>query len=642
MTYRLSLLGPFELVAPGGERIDLRSKKGQVLVAMLALAGGEPVRRSELTGVLWGDRDDDHARNSLRQALTALRKLFSGYGRFPFVVTEEGAAIDREAIGSDLDALNAANGEAFRPAEFLEGLSLPDAPVQDWLLIERRRLAALMTERLAAQLGALEPAGRLDEAALVAHDILALDPLNEPACRALMRCSVALGERARAIRYFETLRERLRAEFGIEPDAESRALVEEIRREGAAVASARPADDTGLPGIAVMPFDSLSDDRALRYLCDGLTESITTDLSRFQDIQVISSVSSFTYKGTAVPVQQVARELGVHYLLQGAVQGAEGRVRITVRLVDGETGRQVWTERFDKAVDDLFAVQDEVTETVAATLASGYGGRLRKAWQKRRATARPRDMRAFDFFTRGIDKVDLFTAEGNAQGRELLKRAVELDPDYSKAYGKLAWTYILDAIEGWTDDYEGAMAEGRRCALEGMRRDDNENWALWALAGTRIYEGEHDLAISELERAHAMNPNDADVMADLGFYLSYSGQAERGYEVMRTAMRLNPYHPNWYVMQFVTVCFDARRYAEAVETLNRLNGMETVVCCISGAAAHAALGNRAGARAVVARILQLEPEATVTRWTSPRLAPYAREEDRAHLTTHLRNAGLPD
>ena len=204
MVYRLRLLGPFELQSPSGDGVEVTAKKSQALVAILALAEGAPVPRSRLTAVLWGDRGEEQARSSLRQALTALRKTFGPRGPFPLAITEDTVAIDPSAIEADTSLLTADGDDADLGAlwrgEFLDGLHIPDPPAQDWLRAERQRLASLYCDRLGRRIARLEAAGDAPGAIESAQALLRADPVNEPTHRALMRGFAATGDRSRALK----------------------------------------------------------------------------------------------------------------------------------------------------------------------------------------------------------------------------------------------------------------------------------------------------------------------------------------------------------------------------------------------------------------------------------------------------------
>jgi adenylate cyclase len=395
------------------------------------------------------------------------------------------------------------------------------------------------------------------------------------------------------------------------------------------------------PSIAVLPFDNMSGDPEQEYFSDGITENIITDLSRFRDLIVIARNSTFAFKGMGANIQDVSRELGARYILEGSVQRSTDRVRITAQLIDGHTGGHLWAERYDRQLEDIFAVQDDVTEMIVGTLASGYGGRLRKAWQRRTERKATENFQAFDCFMRAMDTIH-FTKDDIRRAGELFEEAIRLDPNYAKAYAKRAWLHIADAAYGWSEDYDGSMAKGLEFATKSLEADDSESWAHWALAGYYWNNGRHDLALSELDEAIELNPNDAEVLTDIGLCLSYAGRAEEGLESAHKAMRINAHSPQWFLMQLGQIYFDARQYEQAVTTLENLRSLETTLTRLYLAASHAALDQSSKAEEAIKRVLELDPLATLEKWANVNLAPYADQKDLEHFRENLRKAGLPD
>jgi len=397
------------------------------------------------------------------------------------------------------------------------------------------------------------------------------------------------------------------------------------------------------PSIAVLPFTNMSGDPAQDYFSDGLTENIITGLSRFRDLFVIARHSSFAYKAKAAKVANVCRELGVRFVLEGSIQMASGRVRVTAQLIDGTTDRHVWAERYDRKLEDIFNVQDEVTDAIVGALATSYGGRLRKAWSARSEGAVSPDFRAIDFFQAGQDALGRFTKEDNVRALELFRKAAELDRGYAKPHAKIAWSNIVDVIFGWSDDPAASLTAALAAANEAIRRDDDEAWGHWALGAYYLYGlQQQDRAVVELQKAVEVNPNDADVMTDLGLFLSYAGRPQEGLEWALRAMRLNPHYHDWYTMQLGQIYFDARRYEEGIATFGSLSAVETVLIELYSAACHAMLENKSAAQLAVKQALKFNPGATITLSSTPQRAPYKDPKDLQHFRAALRKAGLPE
>ncbi|MDQ6433647.1 tetratricopeptide repeat protein [Mesorhizobium sp. LHD-90] len=369
--------------------------------------------------------------------------------------------------------------------------------------------------------------------------------------------------------------------------------------------------------------------------------NIVASLGRFHELFVIDLLSTLAYRNRPVTSAEAARELSVRYILEGSVQKAGDRIRVSVQLVDGADNRQLWTETYDRYLTDIFAVQDEITGTIIGTLASGYGGRLGKAWRDRNKPARLESFAALDHLLRAIDTCR-FTKEGEITAREHLARAIECDPGLAKAYSKMALSHLVEAYCGWADDYDASMELARQWAMKAIACDDGDSSSYWAFANYHLYTLNHGVALEAFRRALECNPNDAEAMTDYGLCLSYAGRAEEGIEHALKAMRLNPYHFEWYTSQLGQIYFDARQYDKAIATFAGLRSLESALTRIYQAASFAAAGNQQQARKSVHRALELDRGATLEKWTDAKLAPYGDAGYLEHLRRNLRKAGLPE
>jgi adenylate cyclase len=393
------------------------------------------------------------------------------------------------------------------------------------------------------------------------------------------------------------------------------------------------------PSIAVLPFVNMSGDPKQDYFSDGITEDIISGLSQFGDLFVVARNSVFTYKNKPVKVQQVSEELGVRYVLEGSVQKAADTVRVTAQLVDALSGEHLWSQRYDRALTDVFAVQDELTETIVGTLGTAYGGRLRKAWQERAQPAGPRNFEAFDYLLRGIEYFDRWTREDNKRARELFEKAVQLDPAYGKAYAKIAWTYFVDYFLGWADSPEQALARARQAAEAGIAADDGESWAHWVKGAVDLLEHRYDEAVAAYEKAFALNPNDADVIADYGWALAYAERPTEGIELIKKAMRLNPYYPDWYTHNLGQAYYLAGLYEETLKTYDRLRPPYGASGNAFRAASFVGLGRTDEARQAIAEALKDEPDTSIEVW---KRRPIKNPKRLAEFLDALRLAGMPE
>jgi len=394
--------------------------------------------------------------------------------------------------------------------------------------------------------------------------------------------------------------------------------------------------------IAVLPFDNMSGVPEQGYIGDGIAENILTDLSRFHDLTVIARNSSFAYKGKATRVQDIRRDLGVNYVVEGSIQRAGDRIRVTAQLIDGATGKHLWAERYDRRADDLFAVMDEITELIVGALGSTKGGRLRRAASNVKAGTGPTDFRAFDHFVQGMQALDKNTQESIALGLMHLSEATALNPHYAKAHAKIAWAHLLNRIFGWCADPTVSLEQARAAANAAVTADEAEAWAHWALAGCALACFQHDRALSDMKRALELNPSDADVLTDMGIFCAFAGKAEEGLIYALKGMRLNPHYPEYYADQLGQIYFVARQYENAIRTFDGIRTYSSPAMLVFLAASHVALGHQELAGAAVAKLLRSEPLSSVSYWTSPNFAPFREERDREHLAVNLRLAGLPE
>ena len=340
------------------------------------------------------------------------------------------------------------------------------------------------------------------------------------------------------------------------------------------------------PQIAVLPFLNMSGDAEQEFFADGITEDIITELSRFRDLFVISRNSSFKYKGKAVEVQKFARELGVQYVVEGSVRKVGKRVRITVQLIDAETDRHLWAERYDRDLEDIFAIQDEVTSAIVATLP----GRVEAAARDRAARTTTENMAAYECVLTGKVLHHRSNREDNERAQRLLDRAIELDPNYAHAHAWKACVLGQTWAYNWCESRaatELRITEELRIALA---LDDNDSDVHRILSAVNVIQNNLDKATYHQRRALSLNPNDDLVVVQEGEILTWLGRAEEGIEWIRKAMRLNPYHPERFWSHLGRACFVARRYAEAINALQCITRPDAIQQALL-AACHARLGD---------------------------------------------------
>jgi TolB-like protein/Tfp pilus assembly protein PilF len=295
------------------------------------------------------------------------------------------------------------------------------------------------------------------------------------------------------------------------------------------------------PSIVVLPFMNMGNDPEQEYFSDGLTEDLTTDLSKLSGLFVIARNSAFTYKGRAVKMQEVSRELGVRYVLEGSVRRVGDQVRITAQLVDATTGNHLWSERYDRPFTDIFALQEEIRRKIMAYLAVRLTDEDRERME-REYTSNPE---AYDPLLRGREYFNHQTKEANAQARQMFEKAIELDPAYAEAYVSLSWTYWLE----WTvlSSPDSQTLERAFAIVQKARALDDSLAQVHMLLGRlHLWKKQYEHAIAEAERAIALAPNFAEGYAELGFILNWAGRPEEAIGLVEKVQRLDPHNPNFY------------------------------------------------------------------------------------------------
>ena len=388
------------------------------------------------------------------------------------------------------------------------------------------------------------------------------------------------------------------------------------------------------PSIIVLPFTNMSGDAEQEFFADGLTEDILTELSRFHGILVISRNTSFKYKGKAVEVSKVGQELGVQYVVEGSVRKAGKRVRVTVQLIDAESDRHLWAERYDRDLEDIFALQDEVTNAIVSVLP----GRVEAAMHDRAARKPTENMAAYECVATAKTLHHRSNREDNARAMGLIERAIKLDPKYAHAHAWKACIVGQQMTYGWCD-----ADAGQHLVEEEITRaaalDDNDSDVQRVLAALRLRQNDHERAAHHQRRALELNPNDDLIVVQQGEILTWLGQAEEGIEWIRKAMRLNPFHPARFWNHLGRALFGARQYAEAAEAVQRIPAPDEyhlafLAACLTMAGDTARAGGHAHA------VLRRKPDFSVSKHYLPTLH-YKREEDLAHHRDALLKAGLP-
>ena len=395
------------------------------------------------------------------------------------------------------------------------------------------------------------------------------------------------------------------------------------------------------PSIAVLPFQNMSGDPEQEYFVDGLVEDIITALTRFKSLFVIARNSTFTYKNRAVDIKQVGRELGVRYVLEGSVRKGGSRLRITGQVIDATTGGHIWADRYDGALEDLFELQDQITEQVVGVLEPT----IQKAEIERVRRKHPEDMAAYDYFLKSAALTDGLTRESFQLMLDGCLKAIALDPSLTPAYALAARAHIQRLVQGWTMDAAKEAAEVIDLVERGLRADRHDSLML-ATAGQCFAWFGHDLpkGISYLDEAIAINPNHAHLLMQSGVVRTRAGEPQKAIDHLNRALRLSPRDSRSYAifqglsLAHLLVGSPASAYEWAQRAVQHNQSYQPGWYVVAASAS--ALGRNVEARAAASRILAVEPSFSIGRLA--RRFPLGREANFAMFFGGLRAAGLPD
>jgi TolB-like protein len=662
---RLRILGGLDLTSAAGAAARHVTRQTRLMLACLALADAKGLSRSELCALFWPDRPSAQARNSLRQGLAAIRNALSGSAGAMSLQSDleivklsaNVGAIDFHAFRDGLQRdnrdglISAANAYC---GELLAGVELSE-DVEQFVTPHRRSLhdqAQAIVERLSK---ADEADGQsLDAAQALAERLLQSVPTSEEAHRALMRVHLRCGRTSAALRQFELCKAALLRELGAEPDVETRRLFSSIRRSGGDEQKEPQRADTGgstaanaasshaevHPSIAVLPFDNLGD-ASDEYFADGVVEEITSALSRIRDFFVIARQSAFTFKGRFVDVREVGRELGVAYVVEGTVRRGGDRLRISVQLVDVVTRTQLWSERYEGASTEIFEFQDRIAAQVAGALKPA----IRHAEIEAARRKQPTSLKAYDLVMRAFPKLWGQNAAAINEAIPILQDAARIDPQYGRAHALLAWCHALKATYLWSTEPEREVERAQRAANAAVGLIDDDPTALTVAGAATGFCGDQEGASALLERALALDPNNAWAWARWGWTGIYRAQPKQALERFEKAMKLSPLDPFAFNtrMGMASALACSGRPEAAVEIAKDVTKRHPDVTWAHRLLASwaAMAGDMKTARSAARKLLAANPDFTIRHYLA---IPGFQDmpEYRARLAQGLRDAGLPE
>jgi DNA-binding SARP family transcriptional activator/TolB-like protein len=680
---RLRLIGQMEAWTLTSESVLPIGRKTRALLAILALSSPRPVLRGRLAEMLWSRRPEEQARASLRQEIHRLMATLGPAGPNVLVINRDHLALRPGSAWVDVEEVLRATPA--KPAalslldgELLEDLDGVDVAFDGWLAAERERLrdkARALAETLLRD--QTEPEATIG----AAQQLLAIDRSHEGAWRALMRAYAGRGERGMAIQAFERCRIVLADQLDTQPSVETQRLVAEIRASGGTKPSMLPPQPPvrseprtstraerssepsverrseheprgdGVPAhnaprggarVGVLPLQVIGTSDAEAHLGTGLAEEITSALARFRWMFLVSSSSLARFATQTRDESAIRRAFDIHFLLDGTVQRVEGRLRVSMRLLDLRAGNQVvWSRRFDREAADLLTLQDEIAAEAVAQIDPEL-----LLIESQRVAARPvADATAYDLLLRALSLIDRLERPLFLQAGELLRQAITLEPDYAAAHAWYAYWYVLLVGQGWASDVAEGITTAGRLAERAIMLDPQDAKALTIAGHVRafLYRRLRE-AIALHERALSLNPNLSMAWGLSGVAFAYIGDLPEAERRLQRYKKLSPLDPHSFFFDTGS-CFVALLKGDHARAAMIGRGVSESNPAFSAAckpylAALGHLGQHSEAATVLARLLALEPGFTVQKFLAS--APFEIAAHREHYAAGLRLAGVPE
>ncbi|HBJ83317.1 MAG TPA: hypothetical protein DDZ88_05480 [Verrucomicrobiales bacterium] len=596
---RLRLLGEFSAAGMAGGSIELATRKGRGLLAILALAPGQSVTRERLAFLLWSDHGETQARSSLRQTLTVLRKEL---GEGVLASDDERVQLhDTTSDVSDFIRLASAAGqhELRHAVELWTGELLADSAIHeeafaDWLAGERARLCEMLQQAIVR----LMPLESGDARIALGKRLVALDPLREASHVALMQAYAESGDRAQALAAYVAARDVLKAELGVAPGRELEALRTNLLGQGnpSGPEAARQAIKAA---VAVLPFVNLSADASRQYLSDGITEDLISLLGRFSDVRVVSH-NPAVHKAANGDGGEIMREMGAHFIVRGAARASDTRLVVSCQLIDGASAAVLWSERYDRPATDVLAV----IEDVAVRIVTALGSRLVSAGATLASRKAAHSWSAYDHFLKGRE---LCNAGKEWQAEPFFAKAVEIDPGFALAH---AWCAFGFLGQFWKTGALEKLVQAHASAEEALRRDINEPMSHHAAGATLNYMLLYDLSESHFQRAMSLNPLDVHIQGHYAHLLLNKGLLAEALAVVTSTLARDPYPPVW--MQYVRgkILFYLGEFHAAIRAIESSN-WNSYRTHAHLAAAHAHLHHSKEARRQIEAMYSMHPAVTI-------------------------------
>jgi len=597
----VKLLGRMTCFLPDGQRLNLSTRKSEALLAYLAMSPGVYHPRERLVNLFWSDRGEDQARNSLRQALSSLKKLLDAQLPDLLEVERTTVRLKTENIVVDVNTFRLLASESeieklveavdLHSGEFLEGMAIRDPAGEHWLTDERQNLKRVYVDLL-GRLGQLQfDTSDYKSAIVSAECLVSVDPLEESGWRLLMMANQGNGNRNHALMAYKRCCDILQKELGVEPEVETSELqqyivtgqlntaqpavtqIESVPGSGEVSSETGLGEMVGTPAIpevdethniAVLPFDNLSGDPEQEYFSDGITESIIINLSLFPGLLVKSRNSSFAFKQQIKSLGEISKELNVDYVVEGSIRKSDERIRITVQLIEAQSGNQVWGNRYECDLSNLFVLEEELSRTIAATVT----GQIESDLQRIAIAKGAAGHKSYDLLLSGTYYTCRFNRQDTVLAIEKLNQCLTQDADNVRAHVLLYVCHAMDYLGRWTLDHQGSFKLAGIHILKALALDPDSGFVQTFYAEYLNFNGKLNEAAHHLDKALATNPNDPDALAIKAYNLIVQGDFETALQTAENALQLDPYHP-WSEWELAGAQYFLGDYESALETIRK-------------------------------------------------------------------------
>jgi DNA-binding SARP family transcriptional activator/TolB-like protein len=655
----IQLLGGLDISSPSNTRL---TRKAEVVAAFLAMQLGQPQSRERIAALFWENSPEEQARTNLRQCLSTLRKSLGD----ALVTEADRVALNLKSVDVDLNRFGnliaAESREALEQAsgiyrgDFLDGVSLKEDAFEALARSERERYRGLFVDGILRLIALCEADGDLGAVVKYASRLVVIDPLNEATHRALMRGYAARGRHDAALKQFDVCRSVLDRELGVQPQPETIELQKKLRAERRQnrdeLSASAPTLDVAptlaklgisfalptKPSLIILPFKDLSIGRDLSHLAEGIRIDVQSSLVKISGLFIIAAGSAATYANRNTTSEQVSREMGVQYVLEATLQGNTEQLRLTMQLVDGIAGKVVWSERYDRVLDDTFLIQDEIVEKIVTSLdveiASGEQARV---WRKTL-----RNPKSLELYYRGLDLLIAFNRASIGQARQLFERVSDISPDVALGPTLVAFCHYWDATMGWNPTPEQALKEAENWAERASAMEDADGQAHVILAHVRLLQGRHDEALAISEEAVRIRPLCAMTNALSGNVLLYCGKPGEAIERLKSAIRAAPIYASWWVEILATAYRDAGQNTLAIAAATELlkSNPENLNGRLILTSALVADNRLPEARGSAEKVLTREPGFSLRQYSAGQ--PYQDKQRLSALLMMLGQVGLPE